>query len=105
MNKFYQFVQNNSGGTWAGDYYAYIIEAKDNNEADGIAESQKIYFDGVEEGIDCDCCGDRWNRSWEGSEKPTLYSKIHNENGKEYVDWSLKSIIIYKDGREEIFKV
>ena len=38
------------------------IEAKSAEQANQLAEQHGIYFDGVERGIDCDCCGDRWTR-------------------------------------------
>ena len=30
-----------------------------------LAEDIGLYFDGVEQGMDCSCCGDRWYRAWE----------------------------------------
>lgn len=66
MKKFYEFSQNNSGGSFHVDgrlCHRVFIEANSQDEADEIAESIGIYFDGVEKGIDCSCCGDRWNRS------------------------------------------
>ena len=29
-------------------------------DANDIAQGNGIYFNGVADGIDCDCCGDRW---------------------------------------------
>lgn len=61
---FYLFEQNNSGGFFDVDdklcHYLYI-EADCKNEAIAIAESIGCYWDGVREGIDCPCCGDRWS--------------------------------------------
>lgn len=36
---------------------------------------KEVYFDGVEEGIDCPCCGDRWSRlnEWDLKEKIYIY--------------------------------
>ena len=61
--KFYEFTQNNSGGDFVVDNHLthrVFIEAKNSKEANEIAESMGVYFDGVEAGIDCGCCGDRW---------------------------------------------
>ena len=59
----YVYSQNNSGGSfvidenldeWVG------IEADSREEADALFHELGGYFDGVEKGEDCDCCGDRW---------------------------------------------
>lgn len=63
--KFYQFNQNNTGGSFITDEnlcHRLFIEAKDENEACEIAERLGVYFNGCEEGMDCPCCGDRWYR-------------------------------------------
>lgn len=36
------------------------IEAESAAEANRLAQYNGLYFDGVDDGIDCDCCGDRW---------------------------------------------
>lgn len=68
-NIFYLFDQNNSGGSFHTDAklaeYVYV-EANDADEANRIAESLGIYFDGVRKGKDCKCCGDRWSRVRDG---------------------------------------
>ena len=63
---FYQFSQNNSGGSFDVDSklcHNLFIEAKDEESAIAIAEDLGCYWDGVEKDMDCDCCGDRWYRS------------------------------------------
>lgn len=77
---FYTFRQNNSGGHFThrpsdgiGKYV--IIEADSDVEANRKAESIGLYFDGVSEGRDCSCCGDRWYRSWESNEQPSVYDE------------------------------
>jgi len=59
----YKFDQNNSGGSFHSDedvaQYVFI-EAYSAKEANQIAEGVGIYFDGCRDGMDCDCCGDRW---------------------------------------------
>lgn len=58
---FYKFDQNNSGGEFNGPKYV-IVEADDEDEAMEIAVGDgDVYFDGVDKGIDCPCCGDRWS--------------------------------------------
>ena len=59
--KFYVFDQNNSGGYWDKILgYKVIIEAENPRQANKLAEVMGIYFNGVENGEDCECCGDRW---------------------------------------------
>lgn len=63
MTLFYKFDQNNSGGAFDIDdkvCHRVIIEADTIDEAIDKAEELGIYFNGVDKGIDCECCGDRW---------------------------------------------
>lgn len=95
---FFTFTQNNSFGTFVEDDNLdefVIIEAESADEANHIAESIGIYFDGVEKGIDCPCCGDRWYTvsDGDGKEKPEIYGKsppVH--------PYSYAYIIYYKNG-------
>ncbi|MCY8493708.1 hypothetical protein [Bacillus inaquosorum] len=60
---FYEYTQNNSGGSFVTNdklCHRLFIEATSYEEADTIAEGLGVYWNGVSEGIDCDCCGDRW---------------------------------------------
>ena len=62
---FYEFRQNNSGGSFDTDMPRCLwIEASSEEEACAIAEEHGVYFDGIDKGIDCECCGDRWYRPW-----------------------------------------
>jgi len=75
--KTYRFWQNNSGGFFddmptiapsegyvgEGENALYIL-ANSPEEANKIAQSKGIYFDGVSLGTDCECCGDRWYRTY-----------------------------------------
>ena len=98
---FYTFRQNNSGGYWVGPVYV-CVEAGSLSEAEHRAvESGVVYFDGVSSGRDCDCCGDRWSRTYEWHEddltaSPTVYGKPLDGQaaGEHYV-------IVYGDGRKE----
>lgn len=61
----FTFVQNNSGGAYLDDMPVKLtLEARDADEANEKALASGIYFDGVESGEDCDCCGDRWTRAY-----------------------------------------
>lgn len=64
----YRFDQNNSGGSFdiepdKGVGAEVFIEAANPKEANLKAEELGLYFDGVDDGRDCDCCGDRWSRA------------------------------------------
>ena len=62
-NKFFEFTQNNSGGSFSVDKelcHRVVIEAESAEEANNIASGMGIYFDGCDAGHDCPCCGDRW---------------------------------------------
>jgi hypothetical protein len=61
--EFYEISQNNSGGSFVTDgklCHRLFIEAFNVEEADIIAENLGCYYNGVDEGYDCPCCGDRW---------------------------------------------
>lgn len=90
MSKFYTFDQNNSGGSFkinaeCGIGYNVVIEANSEEEALKRAEGI-IYFDGVSNDMDCECCGDRWSR-------------YCDEN--EVVPSNLEGYVHYLDGRIE----
>lgn len=60
---FYEYSQNNSGGSFKINKrlcHRVVIEADSISEADAKAEKLGIYFNGVADGMDCSCCGDRW---------------------------------------------
>lgn len=79
MSKFFQFRQNNSGGGFDSPAINVIIEARDWQDANHLAEDKYgLYFNGVAAGIDCSCCGDRWYDLWsgdEGTDEPCVYSE------------------------------
>jgi len=61
--KFYEYSQNNTGGSFVTDdklCHRLFIEANSSDEADSIAEDLGCYWNGADEGSDCPCCGDRW---------------------------------------------
>jgi len=67
---FYTFSQNNSGGSFevtdsVAEYV--VVEANDLTHAIERALAIGIYFDGVNAGLDCECCGDRWSEPYRES--------------------------------------
>lgn len=101
--KFYTFEQNNTGGTWDKDLgYVVIIEAENPKQANEKAEEHGLYFNGVMNGIDCPCCGDRWYEvdEYDSIEPDSLGEEI--EDIKHYQkDWDLSSTIYYANGKIE----
>lgn len=79
---FYHYSQNNSGGAFDYDEnlgltHHVVIEAADELEADARFEGIGGYFNGGEDGIDCECCGDRWypTSSYYVADYPHIYSR------------------------------
>lgn len=83
--KWFQYTQNNSGGTFDQDdkvSHYVLIQAPNASVADSLAEAMAgIYFNGVAEGNDCECCGDRWPAQWsdEGYDEPLIYGQPVSE--------------------------
>ena len=80
--KFYTYNQNNSGGSFDIDKKRGIseyvcVEALNSDDANRRAEDIGIYFDGCNNDIDCDCCGDRWYETSEsdGYKVPSIYGE------------------------------
>ena len=74
---FYEFRQNNSGGSFDIDDTDGIgprvwIEATDAKHANARALRLGIYFDGCAGGRDCNCCGDRWSPAWKDDGEDTV---------------------------------
>ena len=89
MKKFFEFSQNNSGGSFTTNErvcHRVFIEADDHEEANNIAEDLGIYFDVCDSGSDCPCCGDRWYRAYsKGYEKfPMEYGEDTLDNIEDY---------------------
>jgi len=77
---FYEFSQNNSGGSFVVNKkltHRLFVEADSVEEACVFAKSLGCYWNGVDEGLDCDCCGDRWHKPWDddGVTYPYEWSK------------------------------
>lgn len=61
---FYEFSQNNSGGEMIFNKkltHRVFIEARNAEKAKEEAIKLGVYFQGVDDGEDCPCCGDRWS--------------------------------------------
>lgn len=74
--KWYLFSQNPSGGSFifTDELAPWVwIEAHNEKEANMIAESKGIYFNGCAKNFDCDCCGDRWDEAYYNTEFPLDY--------------------------------
>lgn len=97
---FYEFRQNNTGGSFVGPVLV-IVEASSPAEANEIAqEKSSVYFDGIDQGYDCECCGDRWYRADEcdGSDVPSEYGRPLAEAPPRH-----EAVVYYLDGRVEKF--
>lgn len=82
---FFTYSQNNSGGSFVTNDRVcqyVIVEANNVAEADTVAEGLGVYFDGVETGVDCDHCGNRW---WPADGRGTEKPEIYGENPAEHV--------------------
>lgn len=85
MAKFFEYDQNNSGGSFHIDDATGIgprvwIEAADAVEADYRAGRIGIYFNGCEAGRDCSCCGDRWSPAWDDGDVEPKISQEYDFN-------------------------
>lgn len=107
--KFYSWDQNNSGGHFYVDEnlsHRVVIEANTYKKAEVKAFKLGIYYDGVDEGLDCDCCGDRWYAGHELDDRylkgKTLDEYLQGE-ADEY-GWEDPDIIVhYADGTKKTF--
>lgn len=112
----YEFNQNNSGGGFDVDddvCHRLFIEADSVGEACNVAKSKGVYFNGVDDGIDCECCGDRWHVPYDEERFPMNYGRgvIFNtveeyaqHVANEYGWTSPDTRIFYKSGEvKEIF--
>ncbi len=110
--KFWTLNQNNSGGDFifdkkAGLTHRVIIEAKTVDEASARAQDAGVYYDGVSDGRDCGCCGDRWNEPYgDGESTPQVYGYPFKDwkKGATFGGWmedGFEVCVHYLDGRKE----
>lgn len=92
--KYFLWGQNNSGGCFEGPP-VIIVEAENQEAAEVVAEQYGVYYDGVSEGRDCSCCGDRW------------YSPEEYETLAEALDryhWRNERLIVHANGAEVVLR-
>jgi hypothetical protein len=100
--KWFDFDQNNSGGRYKGPAAHVYVQAQDAEIACVIAQRHGVYFDGIDAGDDCSCCGDRWSRPWgdgEAEEPSSEYSKGYEDFGRDSaIRAGLRALYVYADG-------
>ena len=88
-----------------GKFSTVIVEATSPQNANDIAVcAYDIYFDGVEDDVDCACCGDRWERcskSDPGYIIPAIYGSSIYCCTRNIDKYKFPALIIYKDGHKE----
>lgn len=114
--QWFSYHQNNSGGDFIVDEDDLIapyviIQATDGEDANRRALMHGLYFDGIEKGRDCECCGDRWYAVWrddEGMGEPTAYT---HEPLEETVDgyWFAKpgdlvAVVVHVSGQVDLYR-
>lgn len=108
VKEMYVYWQNNSYSIYEGVRNTYsndmtILPVKYNGivlkeDYVNLAVANKeiipdeVYFDGVENGRDCGCCGDRWSRLDEYYDKRKVYIF---ENREEFENYDLTERIFY----------
>ena len=103
---FYSYYQNNTGGSFVGPQ-CVIIEAEAAEDANILSSKAGVYFDGVLNGIDCSCCGDRWYRTYDyiGDNVPSFYNEPISEATSGFPWTKPTGIIYYLDGTKEPFDI
>ena len=109
---FYHFCQNNSGGTFKRDHksgisHHVIVEGTDADNIVSRAEAIGLYWDGVEDALDCPCCGDRWYRPLDNlslDTVPSLHGQdvtdgVYTPSGIRWIKDGPEGYIHYMDGR------
>ena len=94
--KWFEFNQNNSYGSFDVDdkvCHRLFIEAESFDDAVEKAEELGCYWDGVDKGVDCPCCGDRWSK-WD--DEPIDLERYKTEGYE-----SLSHGILHFNGVEE----
>lgn len=93
---YFKFRQNNSFGHFVGTPLVFV-QADNADDANRIAQDNGVYFNGVADGIDCDCCGDRWYpvHDDDAQDQPSSYGyggavTVYSD-GDNYMDYSGKN--------------
>jgi hypothetical protein len=113
--KFWEFRQNNSGGSFdfdksAGITHFVFIEAPSMDEAIIRAEAIGLYWDGCDTGRDCPCCGDRWSTPWsdDADDEPKHYGTpiadyVKSKYFRGWMDDGYEACVHYLDGSKKWF--
>ena len=93
---YFKFRQNNSFGVFRGTPLVFV-QADNAADANRIAQDHGVYFNGVADGLDCDCCGDRWFpvNDDDAQDQPSSYGygggvTVYSD-GDNYMDYSEKN--------------
>jgi hypothetical protein len=87
-SNFYEIYQNNSEGFFLTNMPRFLwVEASSVEEACAIAEEHGVYFDGIDKGIDCPCCGDRWYRPNSPMNREEVEEKLAKLTGPDALKW------------------
>ena len=96
----YRFRQNNSGGSFGPPAITVYVEARGSEEANERAKTLGVYFNGVDAGIDCECCGDSWT-SGEPVESEPMHLRDGDRSMFTILEGGLPPAIKLKLGTEE----
>jgi hypothetical protein len=105
--KFFNFRQNNTFGSWDINEDVninVIVEADSPESANEIAVKHGVYFNGCNNGTDCQCCGDRWNDCYgDGYEVAEIYGVplVPTDVVERFED--ADSVVYYDDGPRVYF--
>ena len=113
----FEYDQNNSYGKFEIDdvlCHELWIEAETLEDANRQFLDMGGYFDGVEAGIDCGCCGDRWSPPYREGKFPLVWDRegtVFNTI-EDYIlhlvdmKWSMRNIyrLFYANGDMREFK-
>lgn len=83
-----------------------IVEADSADDANDIATNLGIHFNGVAEGRDCPCCGDRWSpiQNRDAESEPKIYGKEITESMNVGKKTRKKNVVIhFSDGRKNFY--
>lgn len=105
MSKWFEYGQNNSGGSWVPPYRVVWVQARTKRQANAIAQDEAdVYFDGCDTGRDCPCCGDRWSEPLDdgGEDAPDLTWRREStmRSGSLYAEVPM-ALLVHEDGRRE----
>lgn len=108
---FWEFRQNNSGGSFIAPAYFVYVEADSEEEAsERFQEIDGCYFDHMYI-RDCACCGARWSGTYSDYPLDEVYIKI-DKSKEDRTAWGVsmykdpipEAIIYHKNKRLEIIK-